>query len=546
MCLLVAPPLKAQSFDVKTQPIRVEAARFERYDWGTKANVVLSGPAFSRMTGYGNWKILEARDDQGSDLRLGKDDNGAENAAIEPIQMAEARDRVGARGKIDLLRPSPKAKRVVRLRGTFSFYTGDTPLVVTIPHIKNYIGKTLSSPTLSAANVQISVDPLDEKGSNALGVRVRGDVWALQEGAPGQFFEGVAVTDSKSDNLVIGLSISNYPRRQEKLIFVSARRPIDDSMTLRVRLLAHSKSVTVPFELHDVPLPSTAQMKLDNALVEAADRDDKGDSFDPSVRPQIQSLLARGASVNARDEEGQTALFSAARAGDVELTQFLLNHGANPRLNDTLLGSSPLTDALWFEGGKKKEANHRVAMLLLAWGADVNACRKDVGTPLHRAAFSRDLVALRTLLSKGANINVQTNDGETPLTLAVESPSEEGVKQLLDAGANPNLRRDDSSNYGRVTALMGAIFLTNIKMTEMLLTHGADPNIANEKGGTALIQLAQAPYFTPDTLGVARTLIAHGANVNARTKNGNTALKWAKARGNPAFIHLLQEAGGEN
>lgn len=50
--------------------------------------------------------------------------------------------------------------------------------------------------------------------------------------------------------------------------------------------------------------------------------------------PQAKSLLARGASVNARDTDGQTALIMAVRAGHEGLVRQLLLLGARPDLAD--------------------------------------------------------------------------------------------------------------------------------------------------------------------------------------------------------------------
>ncbi len=249
----------------------------------------------------------------------------------------------------------------------------------------------------------------------------------------------------------------------------------------------------------------------------------------------------------------RTALFSTAEAGDVELTRFLLQEGANPNLGDYTSGSSPLIFILFAERYGKRRAYHQVALLLLAHDTDVKVVQGDGSTPLDGAAFAKDLPVLRTLLFEGANINAQNNEGWTALMWATYSNSDEGVKVLLSAGANPNLRVDDSYNGNdfemtMATPLMWETQRGNAKMAALLLAHGADPNIVNRDGATTLVLLAQShpSAFNADRAGIARMLLAHGANVNARTKNGNTALKWARAKGNAAMIQLLQNAGAKS
>jgi benzoyl-CoA reductase/2-hydroxyglutaryl-CoA dehydratase subunit BcrC/BadD/HgdB len=45
-------------------------------------------------------------------------------------------------------------------------------------------------------------------------------------------------------------------------------------------------------------------------------------------------FLAQGASLNARNAEGETALTLAARQGQAEMVEYLVQHGANPEFRD--------------------------------------------------------------------------------------------------------------------------------------------------------------------------------------------------------------------
>jgi len=554
-CLFqLAPMLLLLASSVKAQPIQVKAARFERKDYQTEAKVVLSGPAFPEMIGYGAWKVLEARDDRGDDLRPVEASDLEENSAIQTVQAQPRNNiiQIGETGRLLLAPPSAGAKRLIRVRGTFSFYAGDNPVVITIPHLKSHLGQTLSAPALGEARIQIALGKFDDQSPNFVELRVSGNGFALQGGSaiepqPHEFYGGTKLSDLEDSNLIIGTSGDFL---SGNLNGVSARRPIDDAMTLRLRVLTRFRQVEVPFELRDVPLPSIHQMKLDDALLEAAHQGEFGDHVNPKVRAQVEALLKRGANVNARDpDDGQTALFPAAHAGDVELVKLLIRRGANPNFIDFQIGSSPLLDVLYFGSSEKREANHQIAMLLLSKGADVNACRRDIGTPLYAVAGNKDLPVLQLLLSKGARVDAQRNDRETPLIRAANKDWDDGVKALLDAGANPNLRRNDNDN--EVTALMDATFWVNPKMTEMLLAHGANPNISNKNGETGLLLLAKDSSFNDPAerdnfLPVARMLLAHGANVNARTKKGETALGLATANKNAALVQLLKEAGAKS
>jgi uncharacterized membrane protein YhaH (DUF805 family) len=90
-----------------------------------------------------------------------------------------------------------------------------------------------------------------------------------------------------------------------------------------------------------------------------------------------EQLLARGADVNAADENGYTALMFAALTGHTETVRFLLARGANANATD----NSGFT-ALIFAAVKGYSG---IVKMLLARGANASAADKDGHTPLWYA-----------------------------------------------------------------------------------------------------------------------------------------------------------------
>jgi ankyrin repeat protein len=274
--------------------------------------------------------------------------------------------------------------------------------------------------------------------------------------------------------------------------------------------------------------------------------------------PFARLLLQKGASVNARDKRGKTALAGAAFSGGKEITNLLLQSGANVNAEDET-GVTPLMHA-----ASRYEGNTEVAQLLIQKGADVNAMTVGEETALMMArraknermvhlllkaganpnpprspnarllygARHNDNKEIKDALDTGANINIKDHDGRTVLSFAAGRVSQETqhsaallsprdlhsqtlfVKYLLDKGANPNTK-----GRRHATALHEAIRLRSIRIMKLLVERGADVNAKTQDGTTPLMEVVWSPEIT-----TIKYLLDHGARVNERNKAGETAL----------------------
>jgi ankyrin repeat protein len=141
----------------------------------------------------------------------------------------------------------------------------------------------------------------------------------------------------------------------------------------------------------------------------------------------VRLLLERGAEVDAKGGGGQTPLSLAARWGRGDLVDLLLEHGADASTKDDL-GRTLLHYAAQY-------GHVDVMRALLAHGFDVNV-QATTGTPLHSAAFRREIEAARFLLDHGANPDRRGYLGWTPLHVAASQHHVEAVRALLAAGAD--------------------------------------------------------------------------------------------------------------
>lgn len=153
-----------------------------------------------------------------------------------------------------------------------------------------------------------------------------------------------------------------------------------------------------------------------------------------------KKLVARGADVNIRmtqdfqdghrsrlNRVGATPFLLAAKAVDVEMMEFLLEHAADPSI-PTEDGTTPLmvaAGAYMFNPGEDAgtgpgtEAQAQAAVKrLLDLRADVLATDKNGETALHGVAYRGDNTIAQWLIERGAKLDAKNAVEWTPLTIA--------------------------------------------------------------------------------------------------------------------------------
>lgn len=178
----------------------------------------------------------------------------------------------------------------------------------------------------------------------------------------------------------------------------------------------------------------------DRPLHEAVKNEDKG---------KVETLLAKGADINAKERQGHTPFHMAISNGQKDTAELLLAQGADNNIKDRYprhlgtiesasgaqvedinikdkYGRTPLHWAV--HGGEKDRAES-----LLAHGADINAKEGLSGnTPLHVAVEHRNLDLARWLVAHGADANARNmnqrvrpyQDGRLPMDGGGETPAD--------------------------------------------------------------------------------------------------------------------------
>ena len=131
--------------------------------------------------------------------------------------------------------------------------------------------------------------------------------------------------------------------------------------------------------------------------------------------PEITKLLLDyGADVDAKDDRGEPALYTAAREGKLPLVKLLLEHGADPNIKGGIVGNA-LTVAIM-------KGLNKIAETLLDHGANNGSSGGPYGDALHVAVAWGKVDIVELLLNCGADANAKGSKYGSPLQTARRSP----------------------------------------------------------------------------------------------------------------------------
>jgi len=277
-------------------------------------------------------------------------------------------------------------------------------------------------------------------------------------------------------------------------------------------------------------------------------------------------LIEQGADISLMDQENRSPLHFAAAAGNVELARILLNKGTSG-LNEASMimhggaagGWTPLHLACL-------NGHPQMVSFLLDHGADIEARDGYQRTPLILTGQGKSFQVAKTLVERGADINAEAIRNYTALLWAARNDFEEMVNYLLDQGAviaedmlepafwfavNNGLNR--LFTYAEKMGIKAADFKDrdpglivvaaeggSTDIIASLVQSGFDPRFTEEDGWTPLHYAASTGQT--DVIGY---LLNQSVDIDARTVRGETAFNLASSNGLTETAECLAKSGAD-
>lgn len=272
---------------------------------------------------------------------------------------------------------------------------------------------------------------------------------------------------------------------------------------------------------------------------------------------RIEYIASLDSNVNARNRDGESALFVAVEKNNRKAGELMLSRNADIFAANTQ-NISPLRKSLESQNGSEQwllnsstitardgsgnsvlhyaaewQLPNDTLNFLIQKGADVNAVNGNGETPLFSAAKGDNTDAIDLLVKRGASLNARDHLGSSPLHAAVRWDALTAAEKLINLGFNI-----DSQNVGGKTPLAEAAVEGNTTMARLLISHGANPNAYDQNGRTALSDAIRGGQYE-----MTKLLLSAKANPQIQDMNGRTPFHEAATIGDKDIIVLLRRAG---
>ncbi|KAG8531764.1 uncharacterized protein KY384_003400 [Bacidia gigantensis] len=299
--------------------------------------------------------------------------------------------------------------------------------------------------------------------------------------------------------------------------------------------LARALSMAMKIQRSTIPQFKLRILNLRDSYDEIFQNAISGDSH------SIQYLLASGqASVrDISDDSGHTPLHIAVRDSRVEVIRVLLQHGAEPFLENRQQETpyDTASDNIFYFQGTPNASTWRVDEMRELFPITEWVEERRQFTHMHKIVLQILALDLGKALRKDrSSIDKGDADGRTPLSWAAARGDSKSVELLLRNGASPN----NPDRIGQ-RPLRQSLKASDAKCLQLLLHYGATVDQTDDWKQTCLL----AAHYYPDPVSFTTLLLKAGAQVNTRCSQGRFPLMEAVSKNNVAAVRLLLDHGAD-
>lgn len=246
----------------------------------------------------------------------------------------------------------------------------------------------------------------------------------------------------------------------------------------------------------------------------------------------VQLLLSRPELIrNVRDLLGWSALHRACRNGQSEVVQCLLEDGGFTVTAPDRHGDSPLHLAA--DHGNEEVVTH----LLQDPRTAVNQLGNWGRTALLAAVISRNREAVQALLNDPrTDVNAPCDTGWTPLISAIKTRDFELVRMLVTQGRNIDL---DKKTLDSTSPLHVAVMFAQYDTVELLLDHGANPNVEDHRGDSPFVRAVNGGHER-----IVKLFLSRGCVDLEKLDNSKMSVRLFRERYIHGIVRTLDEILG--
>lgn len=243
-------------------------------------------------------------------------------------------------------------------------------------------------------------------------------------------------------------------------------------------------------------------------------------------------LTKEGNDINKITHDGRTYVFWAAYKGNIEMVQYLIDHGARMDIVDSH-GYTPMNFV-----ASTGQVDTNLFDLLLANGAKISDLDQNGADALLLSApYFKDFTTVDYLVSKGANPSIKDKDGNGFFNYAAKGGDLEFLQKLIRKGYDYKTLNDHGGNAVMFASRGTRGSKNSIETYEFLKKNGLAINVVGKGGRNPLHNRASRER----NLEIIQYFINEGVQPDLPDHNGNTPFMWA-SRGNSLEVIKLLEA----